>query len=118
MQISSCSAREIYTMDAKSVLVHFKDYCRVYSILPSEGQSELDSLIEAARKAFQITDEDTIRYDLDWNEYIDLDKNSTFQHKDKLRAVTHTKASLQNSSLTCNTESSENVSHFTLSVFI
>jgi len=46
MQVSSYSAREIYTMDAKRILVYFKDYC-------SEGQSELDGLIEVARKAFK-----------------------------------------------------------------
>ena len=78
-------------MDAKSVLVCYKERSKVFVLSASENKNELESLTEETKKAFSIRDDEIIifkRYDLEWDEYIDLDDCSVLLHKDKLRAVT------------------------------
>ena len=78
-------------MGTKSVLVCYKERNKVFSLQASENMNELESLTEETKKAFSIRDDEMIifkRYDLEWDEYIDLDDCSVLLHKDKLRAVT------------------------------
>ena len=85
-------------MALKSILVTYLERNKIFTLLPrrsDDGASDVTILEELFRKEFKFDSNVTLeitfqrlQVDSDWGEiYIDLDDDSTLNHKDKLKAV-------------------------------
>ncbi len=75
---------------SKAVLVYLCERNKILKV-PAGSTNEVDLLELEFKREFNITDSMVQitfqRYDEDWEEYIEIDKQTPIKHKEKLKAV-------------------------------
>ena len=78
-------------MARKSVLVSYQQRNKILQIPESKEETDIEFLTGEFKRAFELGETFDIIvfqvFDKEWNEYIDLDGNSSLCNKDKIRVV-------------------------------